>query len=48
MGRTYITNARLYAMQENHIGQAGGQWASGKAKYQMHGRSNEGCREAGS
>ena len=37
-------NARLPTMQENHLGQAGGQ----KAKIQMDGWSDEGCREVGS
>ena len=35
-------------MYENHLGQAGGQKESGKAKPQMDGWSDEGCREAGS
>jgi hypothetical protein len=35
-------------MQENHLGQAGRQKASGKAKPQMDGCSDEGCREVGS
>ena len=34
--------------KKNHLGQAGGQKASGKAEPQTDGGSDEGCREAGS
>ena len=39
---------RIVWMQENYLGQAGGQKASGKVKPQMDGRRVEGCREDGS